>query len=189
LKQARAPGASGALPEPLVHWILRRMASGPVTPVELLTDAGRITGDKEGVDSDEARALLDRLTAQGYIQWKPVPRLGGGATALRLTSKAAKYLDDLASHPVPGLVPRSLGGELVSDALPPARFNRPAGPSAHANGISLAALEARAAKLSPEEKERVLRDYAVGLEAQLDWTNRLIRDERLTGPAARRRIR
>ena len=172
--------------EPLVNWILRRIARGPASAVEILKEREQ---KPEGVSTNESSPILPlmrRLVDQGYAEFA-VRAIQGERTRLKVTKKGLRLLEEMnessrapkgpslfrrvPSYPEPPLPPREF-----SIRSPKRQFD-----------TTIDILESKT--LSPREREHILKEYASSLEGRLNWTNELLR-ERGSGPAAsRRRIR
>jgi len=161
---------------------------GPVSVSDLIRDVDRTYHGREGFEAVAVRTVLGRLAAQGYVRSDLASASSEEEATVVPLKRASRYLEDLALRSRPSFIPPSAGAEPIVRPRGPSASGIPAAPAAREFRLSLAALEARASKLPPQERERVLREYAAGLEAQLDWTNRLIRETRRAELSSRRRL-
>lgn len=178
--------------EPLVYWILRRLAKGPVSDLEVLSQLEQANRCSTAEGAKHASLLLERLARQGYVESKAASAIEDHRASLRLTKKASRYLEDLALYPQTSQRLSGLGRVSLRSFRLTAPFNRPVGPAGPVRrglGVAKEILEARTSTLSPLEKQRILRDYVASVEGQLDWTNQLLREKKPISFSNRGRMR
>ena len=157
--------------------MLNRIALKPTYGYEILTEIEEKTEGTWRPGPGSVYPLLKKLVSEGYVEVEAGGRAGAEKRKYRATSKGMEHLSQ-AQDTFRMMNKRMAGFRgLMVDMIGPDRVGSYMTEGAERQlDLSRKVLEANKAKIPPEEMNRILREYAVGLERQLDWTNKLLRE-------------
>lgn len=163
------------------HYILRNIAIKPSHGYEILQDIDSKTDGAWRPGAGSVYPILKRLLASGYIKADERKRLATARRVYRITPKGLKELKDheamFSGSGQRWMSMRRLFFELIEP-------NRLTGFFVDGSKIQFEIakelLESKKNTLSPSETEFLLREYALNLERQLDWANKMLSELKST---------
>ncbi len=158
----------------LRHYILHKIAEKPVHGYELIQDIDSKTEGGWRPGAGSLYPILKKLVRDGYIKAEtgtgPATRRTYRITPEGLRNLAeAKHMFSSFQHRWANL--RNLFIELIDPENVPTFFVEG---SKRQLQMAQEILESKADKISPAELELALKEYALNLERQLNWTNKTL---------------
>lgn len=169
-------GPQGAPRGLLRHYILRRIAEKPAHGYDILQEIASKTEGSWRPGAGSVYPILKELLTDGYIKTEPQKRGGTSQRIYHITSEGTRLVQQSSDMVLKagqnwGAMKR-LFIELVEPKQLPSLFTHMASGQF---GFLREALELKKDKIPHNELGFMLKEYALNLQRQLDWTNRTIK--------------
>ncbi len=169
-------GPQGAPRGLLRHYILHRIRERPAHGYDILQEIESKTEGSWRPGAGSIYPILKGLEAEGYIRAESARKTGTSQRVYQITQEGRKLLEEFRD--MPRKFGRNWGAmrriiiELIEPEQVPGMF-----------GIYLTGqfqmarelIETKGDKIPPSEVKYMLKEYALNLEKQLDWTKRMLK--------------
>ncbi len=170
-------GPQGAPRGFLRLYIIHRIAEQPAHGYDILREIENKTEGSWRPGAGSIYPILKELVAEGYIKAEPSEKSRTSQRVYRITSEGEKYLQEHKG--IPEKMGRGWGAmrRIIIDLIDPENV-----PTLFANYITgnlqfaRELIESKGEQISPKEVKFMLKEYALNLERQLDWTNRMLKN-------------
>jgi len=169
-------GPQGAPRGFLRLYILHRIADEPAHGYDILREIDSKTEGSWRPGAGSIYPILKELVAEGYIEAELPKKAGTSQRTYEITPDGKKFLEK--HKDIPEKMGRNWGAmrqiiiELVNPESVPGLFsNYMTGHFQFARDL----IESKGGKIPAKEVKFLLKEYALNLERQLDWTNRMIK--------------
>jgi DNA-binding PadR family transcriptional regulator len=170
-------GPQGAPRGFLRLYIIHRIAEQPAHGYDILREIESKTEGSWRPGAGSIYPILKELVGEGYIKAEPSEKSRTSQRVYRITSEGEKYLQEHKG------IPEKMGRgwaamrRIIIDLIDPENV-----PTLFANYITgnlqfaRELIESKGEQISPKEVKFMLKEYALNLERQLDWTNRMLKN-------------
>jgi len=170
-------GPQGAPRGFLRLYIMHRIADEPAHGYDILREIESKTEGSWRPGAGSIYPILKELVAEGYIRAESPRKAGTSQRVYEITQDGRKFLDK--HRDIPEKMGRNWGAmrhiiiELISPQSVPTLFaNYMTGHLQFAREL----IESKGGKIPPKEVKLLLKEYALNLERQLDWTKRMVKN-------------
>jgi DNA-binding PadR family transcriptional regulator len=169
-------GPQGAPRGFLRLYIIHRIAEQPAHGYDILREIENKTGGSWRPGAGSIYPILKELVAEGYIKAEPGRRSPTSQRVYDITPEGRKYLQE--HRGIPEKMGKGWGAmrRIIIEIIDPE--NIPALFSNYITGnleFARELIESKGDKISPKEIRFMLKEYALNLERQLDWTNGMLK--------------
>ena len=170
-------GPQGAPRGFLRLYIIHRIAEQPAHGYDILREIESKTEGSWRPGAGSIYPILKELVIEGYIKAEPSEKSRTSQRVYRITPGGEKYLQEHKG--IPEKMGRGWGAmrRIIIDLIDPESV-----PTLFANYITgnlqfaRELIESKGDGISPKEVKFMLKEYALNLERQLDWTNRMLKN-------------
>ncbi len=170
-------GPQGAPRGFLRLYIIHRIAQQPAHGYDILRGIENKTEGSWRPGAGSIYPILKELVAEGYIKAEPGKRSPTSQRVYDITPEGRKYLQEHKGIPEKmgkgwGLMRRIIIEIIDPENVPTLFANYIMGNLEFAREL----IESKGDKISPKEIRFMLKEYALNLERQLDWTNGMLKN-------------
>src|SRR5215467_10446847 len=170
-------GPSGAPRGFLRLYIIHRISQQPAHGYDILREIENKTEGSWRPGAGSIYPILKELVTEGYIRTDPSGKSRTSQRVYRITPDGEKYLQEHKG--IPKKMGKGWGAmrRIIIDLIDPENI-----PTLFANYITgnlefaRELIESKGDAISPKEVKFMLKEYALNLERQLDWTNRMLKN-------------
>ena len=170
-------GPQGAPRGFLRLYIIHRIAQQPAHGYDILREIESKTEGSWRPGAGSIYPILKELVEEKYIKAEPSERSRTSQRVYRITQAGEKYLQEHKG--IPEKMGKGWGAmrKIIIDLIDPENI-----PTLFANYITgnlqfaRELIESKGDAISPKEVKFMLKEYALNLERQLDWTNRMLKN-------------